>query len=62
MFGKIWKLLMPHGSMPPGLSPAGSSPMSGRAPRTDQPALGGALDRVHVVGRQQSSGARPAVD
>ena len=29
MLGKIWKLLIPHGSMPPGLSPAGSSPMSG---------------------------------
>ena len=30
MFGKIWKLLIPHGSIPPGLSPAaGSSPMSG---------------------------------
>src|SRR3569623_1168171 len=29
MLGKIWKLEIPHGSMLPGFSPAGNSPISG---------------------------------
>lgn len=61
MLGKIWKLLIPHGSIPPGFTPAGSSPMSGVSQGPTSP-----LRVARSIGYMYSGGSshrrRPAVD
>jgi hypothetical protein len=52
MFGKIWKLSIPHGDTSPGFAPRGEVEI-GALPRAEQPAPGDALDRVHAVGGHQ---------
>ena len=66
MFGKIWKLLMPHGSTPPGFTPGGQRPEV-RAPPTDRPGRCGSRARSGTwtpgssVHRRAPGGADDAV-